>query len=181
MTKSRINSPQSLSIIDKISATTAAETSILRSPISINAIEVPRTPNLPKITTLDELLKINGVPGSEGVILNQKVVRNADIWRLSNQNGIEYALTRENGRYVLRSGALDNVGIPKNTRPILHTHPPDELGRFSKLPSKADIDKLNRIWERKPNGTRPASMILWGSETNQITIFRATGPFDILK
>lgn len=130
---------------------------------------------------MDELLKINGVPGSQGVILNQKVVRNADIWKLSNRNGIEYALTRENGRFILRSGALDIVRIPPKTRPILHTHPPDELGNFSDLPSGKDINTLNILWADNPNSTRPASMIIWGSEKNQVTIFRATGPFDILK
>lgn len=183
ITNSRINSLLNLRIFETSPKTSAiiSETGVLRSPVSINAIEVPRTPNLPKVTTMEELLKINGVPGSEGVILNQKTVRNADIWKLSNENGIEYALTREKGKFVLRSGALDKVRTPLNKRPILHTHPPDELGEFSKLPSKPDINTLNRIWRMNQNGRRPASMIVWGSEPHQVTIFRATGPFDKLK
>lgn len=124
-------------------------------------------------TTIDELLSSRTMPGQAGVVLNQRTVSFADIHRLSIRDGAEYALTREGGQYVLRSGLNDAVAIPSGVRPIVHTHPPDISGFVDTLPSRADINVLNSLWARNPAGPRPVSQIITGP--GQTTIFRATG------
>jgi hypothetical protein len=97
------------------------------------------------------------------------------MWELSQKNGIEYALTFENGAYVLRSGAPDMVATPRGVAPLAHTHPPDELGRVQPMPSRADVNLLNDLWDRNPNGPRPQSDIIWGATPDNVTPFGATG------
>ncbi len=92
---------------------------------------------------------------------------------MSENSGVEFALTRENGNFVLRSDSPTSVGIPRGVRPIVHSHPTLLNGNNSVLPSRADIDLLNGLWSANPNGTRPVSQIITGP--NSTTIFRATG------
>jgi hypothetical protein len=146
----------------------------LESAGGMGRIVVPRTPGLPESITLAELRKIRGVPGPQGVILNQKSVSFSDMWKLSEDTGLEYVLTKENGKFILRSGAPSTVRSPKYIRPIAHTHPTTPLGEFDSLPSDADIDALNRLWQRNPNGPRPTSTVIWGPEPGNTTQFGAT-------
>ena len=83
-------------------------------------------------------------------------------------------LFKQNGNFVLRSGALNTVKAPPvGIRPIVHSHPTDAFGVNSLLPSRADINVLNNFWNTNPNGVRPVSQIITGE--GQTTIFRATG------
>jgi hypothetical protein len=147
----------------------------LESAGGMGRIVVPRTPGLPKSSTLAELRKIRGVPGPEGIILNQKSVSFSEMWKLSEDTGLEYVLTKENGKFILRSGAPSTVASPDNIRPIAHTHPLDPLGEFDQLPSKADINALNDLWSKNPNGPRPTSTVIWGPDPGNTTQFGATG------
>lgn len=152
---------------------------VLEAPRGIGGIELPRTPGLATHSTMADLLRLDAVPGRPGVILTETVARPSDlygdVYRLSNRNGVEYALTREEGNLVLRSGAPDTVGIPRNAEPLAHTHPPDALGGVQRQPSRADINLLNDIWERNPNGPRPSSEIIWGPGPDDVTQYYATG------
>ena len=68
------------------------------------------------------LFRLKGyIPGTDGVILDQNRVLFNDLWQLTEKTGVEFALTRENGRYILRSGSPISVPIPPNVRPIAHT------------------------------------------------------------
>ena len=55
------------------------------------------------------------------------------MWKLSEDTGLEYVLTKENGKFILRSGAPSMVPSPPNIRPIAQTHPLDPLGEFDQL------------------------------------------------
>ncbi|MEJ2065436.1 MAG: hypothetical protein P8X74_19510 [Reinekea sp.] len=106
----------------------------------LDRIPLPRTEGIGTHSTTRNLLDTSSIPGTQGVILDQRTVVFDDIWQLS-----------ENA----------------------HTHPTDEFGMNSLLPSTADINILNAAWARNPNGSRPVSQILTGQDTP--TIFRATG------
>ena len=147
-------------------------TNNLRQP-GLGSIALPRTKGLGATSTTDELLRTGAIPGREGVILNQKTVNFSDLWKISDNAGVEFALTREGGNYILRSGAANRVPIPQGVRPIVHTHPLNAAGVNSVLPSSADIRVLNNLWNLNPNGARPVSQIITGP--NSTTIFRATG------
>jgi len=164
-------------VVDQIAAGVAE----LASPGGLGSLEGARTPGLGETATMEELLRISGVPGRQGVILAQKRVILADIWKLSQKTGLEYVLTRENGKLILRSGAPDRVRFPYGVRPIAHTHLPDQFGVPEKLPSLLDINTLNDVWRTNPNGPRPASMVIWGPEPGNVTPFRATGIDDLRK
>lgn len=149
---------------------------------SLNRVELARSANLGKTGTLDELLQLprgSSIPGREGIILTQKSVKFADIYKLSVKEGIEFSLTKENGKFVLRSGSPDSVAVPRGVRPIAHTHPPDDVLGVQKLPSRADINLLNYLWSQNPNGPRPFSFVIWGTEPGQTTRFGATGITDL--
>jgi hypothetical protein len=122
-------------------------------------------------------LSSGAIPGRQGVVLGQRTVPFDDIWQMSQNSGVEFVLTRESGQFVLRSGSATTTPIKPGVRPIVHTHPTDEFGVNSLLPSNADINILNTFWARNPNGPRPVSQILTGQE--QPTRFFATG-FDQL-
>lgn len=85
----------------------------------------------------------------------------------------EFVLTCKNGHYVLRSSSPTSTQIPRGIRPIVHTHPLDTNGVNSRLPSRADINLLNRYWMLHLDEPRPVSQIIIGP--NETTIFRATG------
>lgn len=139
----------------------------------LTRLATPRTPGLGPTSTTAELLQTGGIPGREGVVLTQPHVAFNDLWSLSEQTGVEFVLTREYGAFVLRSGSPTSAPIPAGVRPIVHTHPLDELGVNSLLPSKADINVLNRYWAMNPTVPRPVSQVVTGP--NQTTPFRATG------
>ena len=139
----------------------------------LTRLATPRTPGLGPTSTTAELLQSGAIPGREGVVLTQRHVGFNDLWQLSENSGVEFVLTRENGQFVLRSGSPTSAPIPGGVRPIVHTHPLDELGANSVLPSRADINVLNDYWARNPTIQRPVSQIITGP--NQTTRFRATG------
>lgn len=139
----------------------------------LSKLALPRTSGLGPTSTTAELLQAGAIPGREGVVLTQRHVVFTDLWQLSNKSGVEFALTREEGQFVLRSGSPTSAPIPSGIRPIVHTHPPDADGLNSLLPSRADINVLNDYWARNPTIQRPVSQIITGP--NQTTIFRATG------
>ena len=142
-------------------------------------IEPPRTPGLGERAALSELVEQGAIPGAKGVILTG--VRDTaelygDMFKLSQQNGIEYALTREGDNLVLRSGSANKVAIPSHAEPLAHTHPFDPATELPQaLPSRADVNVLNDRWNRAPNGPPPASDIIWGSGPDQVTRYHATG------
>lgn len=150
----------------------------LKAPRGIGGIESPRSIWLGKSISMTELVERAGIPGRQGVALTDKLddasELYSDMFKLSQQNGIEYALTRENGQFVLRSGAPDTVAIPRGVAPIAHTHPPDEILGIQPHPSRADINTLNDLWERNPDGPRPTSHIIWGPGSEHVTSFGAT-------
>jgi hypothetical protein len=154
--------------------------SVLRSGDDVIGNRVVNTggANRP-VTTIDDLLSSNTMPGQSGVVLNQRTVVFDDIWKLSARDAAEYVLTREGGQYVLRNGISNRVSIPRGVRPIAHTHPPDVTGFVDQLPSRADINLLNFLWSRNSNGPRPMSQIITGQ--GQTTVFRATGIDQILR
>lgn len=139
----------------------------------LHQIPLPRTKGLGSHSTTEHLLKTGAIPGKEGVVLTQRHVPFEHIWQMSEKAGVEFILTRENGKFVLRSGAYNRAPIQRGARPILHTHPTNELGLNSKLPSAADINILNLHWARNPTGPRPVSQILTGDPIP--TRFYATG------
>ena len=136
-------------------------------------INISRTEGLGTHSTTEYLLKTGAIPGKEGVILNQRSVPFDHIWQMSEKAGVEYILTRENRRFVLRSGSYNRAPIKLGTRPILHTHPTNELGLNSLHPSSADINVLNFYWSENPTLSRPVSQILTGQA--EPTRFYATG------
>lgn len=139
----------------------------------LNQIPLQRTEGLGSHSTTSELLSTGAVPGSKGVILSQKTVGFDDIWKMSDELGVEFILTRENSNFVLRSGSQTSAPIKSGVRPIVHSHPRDEFGVNSLLPSTADINILNKLWAQNPNGPRPISQILTGEKMP--TRFFATG------
>ncbi|MEM6469657.1 MAG: DUF6531 domain-containing protein [Planctomycetota bacterium] len=126
-----------------------------------------------RVTTIDEILSSNIIPGKHGVVLDQGTVLFDDLWRLSLRDGTEFLLTRENGQKILRSGTRDSVTAPAGVRPIAHTHPPDAADFVDEMPSRADINALNLAWSTHPNRPRPVSQIIVGF--GETISFRATG------
>jgi hypothetical protein len=141
----------------------------------VGSIAAPRTSGLGTSSTTSELLKSGAIPGQEGVILSQRVVKYSDIWQMSEKTGLEFALTRENGNFILRSGAPNQVNIPVGVRPIAHTHPSNLLGKIQPIQSIQDINSLNAYWKSNPNAPRPKSIVIWGESAKERTIFGATG------
>jgi hypothetical protein len=139
----------------------------------LDRIPLPRTEGIGTHSTTRNLLDTSSIPGTQGVILDQRTVVFDDIWQLSENAGVEFILTKESGNFILRRGSRTTAPVQLGQRPILHTHPTDEFGMNSLLPSTADINILNAAWARNPNGSRPVSQILTGQDTP--TIFRATG------
>lgn len=151
------------------------EFNTLRSSNSMGSIAPSRTIGLGAESTTAELLKTGAIPGQEGVILTQKVVKYSEIWKLSDNSGLEFALTKENGKFILRGGGADRVNIPAGVRPIAHTHPPNVLGEIQPHQSIADINTLNKYWSQNPNAPRPKSVVIWGESAAERTPFGATG------
>lgn len=85
-------------------------------------------------------------------------------------------MTREGDQLVLRSGSKGGVSVPGDAEPLAHTHPFDPETELPQThPSRADINMLNRRWNLDPDGPRPASDIIWGPASDQVTRFHATG------
>ena len=175
----------SASTVAKSLGTTAVSeasdgTTILEAPDSLSGMEAPRTPGLGERASMPELVQGGAVPGAEGVILTDQVAGPAELYsnmfKLSQQNGVEYALTKEGDDLVLRSGAPAKVAIPGDAEPIAHTHPFDpETETPQTMPSRADVNALNGRWNRSPDSPRPSSDIIWGSGPDQVTRYHATG------
>ena len=151
------------------------------APGGMGDVAAPRTPGLAERASMSDLVQQGAVPGAEGVVLTDRVSDPAelygDMFRLSQQNGVEYALTREGDQLVLRSGAPSRIAIPSDAEPLAHTHPFDPETQLppQKLPSRADVNMLNRRWNLEPDGPPPTSNVIWGSGPDQVTRYRATG------
>jgi hypothetical protein len=145
----------------------------------MGGMDLPRTPNLPSEMGLDDLIKMKAIPARQGVILKgvlrENQINYKEIWKLSNELNVEYAITKENGKFVLRSGAPNSVRTPPNVEPIAHTHPLTPDGESDNLPSRGDITTLNIIWREAPDGPRPSSKIIWGPGPDDFTEYNATG------
>ncbi|QPF74663.1 LysM peptidoglycan-binding domain-containing protein [Roseateles sp. DAIF2] len=139
----------------------------------LSKLALPRTLELGPTSTTSELLQTGAIPGRDGVVLTQRHVSFNDLWKLSDNSGVEFVLTREDGQFMLRSGSPTSAPIPGGVRPIVHTHPLDGDGLNSLHPSRADINVLNDYWARNPTTQRPVSQIITGP--NQSTRFWATG------
>ncbi|UXY14522.1 hypothetical protein N8I74_14515 [Chitiniphilus purpureus] len=150
-----------------------ANSAIAVEQVGLTKLALPRTPGLGATSTTSELLQSGAIPDREGVVLTQRTVSFNDIWKFSDNSGVEFMLTRENRNFVLRSGLPTSVSVLGGVRPIVHTHPVDADGLNSLLPSRADINVLNDYWARNPTLSRPVSQIITGPD--QTTIFRATG------
>ena len=153
---------------------------VFEAPSNLGGLDMPRTPGLGDRASMSELAQSGAVPGVRGVTLTDQVSDPAqlygDMFELSQQNGIEYALTRETGELVLRSGAPNRVAVPLNAEPIAHTHPFDpETELPQTMPSRRDVNALNTLWRNSFNGPRPSSDVIWGSEPDQVTRYHATG------
>ena len=163
---------------------------VLGSPGNLDGMAIPRSPTLGATATMSELLQTSAVLGSQGVTLlvspsTDPSTLYGAIFELGQENGIEYALTRENGGLVLRSGALDTVRVPQSADLLAHTHPYDpDLELPQTGPSRLDANALNGRWSRavdiNPSAERPMSDIIWGSKRDQVTSFGATGLEQIL-
>jgi hypothetical protein len=157
----------------------AGRADVFEAPSHMGNIEPPRTPGLGERASISELVQQGAIPGTKGVVLtgvSDPAELYGDMFRLSQQNGIEYALTREGDNLVLRSGSANKVAIPSHAEPLAHTHPFDPATELpQKLPSRADVNVLNDRWNRVPNGPPPASDIIWGSGPDQVTRYHATG------
>jgi hypothetical protein len=159
----------------------AAEAQVLRRPGDVYGIQLPRTPGLGAESTTAELLAAGSVPGREGVILNQKTVSFPDVWKISENLGVEVSLAREEvggvQRFVLRSGSPSEVPIAPEVRPIAHTHLPDVPGAVRpELPSTKDIRVLDRLFEgylrSDPSVRPPMSRVVWGPAPDNQSFFR---------
>ena len=103
-------------------------------------------------------------------------IRFADLFRLTQQHGVEFGLAREmvNGRAVYRlySGGANAVTIGESGNQVLrvigHTHP-SGIG----LPSGADIRNINGAFlnalETDPYARVPVRIIIWGPGAGQTT------------
>lgn len=149
----------------------------------LDAMPSPRTPGLPDRIGANDLLAIKGIPGRQGVLLTDANLKVSEVtklaWELSTSNGIEYGITKTNAGFVLRSGSPTSVSLPTRPLPVGHTHPPDAMGELQKLPSRTDINELNRLWARNPDGPRPTSSVIWGPGPDDVTPFGATGIVDL--
>jgi hypothetical protein len=127
--------------------------------------EARRTRRLAERALMSELVKIGAIPARKGVVLTDSVNLDSarererlydDMFYLSELAKVEFALTRERGQLVLRSGGYYHVWLPRTAELIAHTHP-----RGIRLPSRADIRRLTRWWQRV-GGPFPTSDIIWG-------------------
>ncbi len=153
---------------------------IVEAPGNLTGMQAPRTPGLGERASMPELVQSDAVPGSKGVTLTDRVASPAelysDMFKLSQQNGVEYALTKEGDDLVLRSGAPDKVRVPSQAEVLAHTHPFDPKTEMPQtMPSRADVNALNGRWGRNPDSPRPSSDIVWGPEPDQVTQYHATG------
>lgn len=151
-----------------------------KSPINLGGMEAPRTPGLGKSASMPELVRDGAVPGAAGVLLSDDASTPATLYgamfKLTQRNRVEYALTCEGGALVLRSGAFNKVAVPRDADLIAHTHPFDpEAALPQPMPSRADVNALNRRWSRNPGGPRPVSDIVWGLGPDDVTTYGATG------
>jgi hypothetical protein len=127
--------------------------------------EARRTRRLAERALMSELVKIGAIPARKGVVLTDSVNLDSarererlydDMFYLSELAKVEFALTREKGQLVLRSGGYYHVWLPRTAELIAHTHP-----RGIRLPSRTDIRRLTRWWQRV-GGPAPTSDIIWG-------------------
>lgn len=138
-----------------------------------------RSSNLGKTATLAELVEGGFIPGREGVTLTDRAIRFGDVHRLTEQNPIEYALTRETigGTRVFRlySGGRNAVTVPNSldVRVIGHTHPSG-----SRWPSRADINAVNKrfldLVESDPYARVPHERVIFGPGNRDSTTYYPT-------
>jgi hypothetical protein len=142
-----------------------------------------RSSGLAEVSTIEHLLGNQLIPGAPGVILANKSVSFAQLWKLTSLISVEVSLTRDlhHGELVfrLRSGTRRSSPITRPSfgliRIIAHTHP---SGRSQALPSFKDIEKLNELFLHKLRNQADHALIhsrvIYGPETNDYTIFWPT-------
>jgi hypothetical protein len=137
-----------------------------------------RSPELGPHSTISELLDTGHIPGTQGVILNDRSVRFGDLHSLSTKDGraIEFSLAREkidgSNRFVLYSGGQYTSPFSRSGRTIAHVHP-NEIAN-QQYPSLSDMKLLNKWFfrqvEANPTFKAPPHRVIWGSGNNQNTI-----------
>ena len=131
---------------------------------------------LPASATLNDVMENAWIPGRQGITLTDSTIRFSDVYRLTENTGIEFGLTRElvGGRQVRRlySGGQNAVTLPTGSgiRSIGHTHP-----SAARLPSSPDINSINRRFmnalEADSLAPVPHSRVIWGSGATDSTIY----------
>ena len=126
------------------------------APASLEGMSAPRPPGLSDTASMSDLLRTAAVPGRDGVMLTDQVSDPSELFgamgQLTGKTGLKYALVRHGGDLMLFSGAPGRVTTPGGAEPLAHTHPPNASGTVQLLPSRADVDGLNRLWAKTPTG-----------------------------
>ncbi len=139
---------------------------------------LPRTPGLGEKASLAEIREGGLIPGRQGVTLTDRTVRFGDLYHLTEQTDIEYALSREtvNSERIFRlySGGRKTVTTPNRpgVRVIGHTHPGGDC-----YPSGADMRILNERFleavENNPFAPVPHERVVCGPGNTESTIYYA--------
>ncbi|AKJ27316.1 annexin [Caldimonas brevitalea] len=139
--------------------------------------EWPRDDELGPRISMQELLARPLRPGREGVILTDDEIRLGDVYTLSSETGVEYALAieRVEGREVFKlySGDAWSSGVPQTGTHIGHTHPNEVDGQ--QFPSRADMRSATNMVDRLrtyDDGVEPPEQfIIWGSGDHDYTVY----------
>lgn len=132
-----------------------------------------RTPNLPEVATMAQMLENKWIPHVQGITITDRTIRFADMFRLSQAANIEFGLTKElmNGRAVYRlySGGPNALAMP-GIRNIGHTHPSG-----NQVPSNTDIRSINEAFldavQSNPLARLPHRRVIWGSGPADSTFY----------
>ena len=158
----------------------------LESGFDISKIPIPKEEGVPGFASLDEVIKKKWLVGSGpsgGVVLTDSSIsptKLGKLWELSESKGVEYSLVKikDTGKVTLYSGSPGSVPVPIDTGVIHlgHTHPTTG-GIPEELPSIADINVLNKLWEKllklDPEAPPPTSVIIWGPNPGNVTPYSA--------
>lgn len=128
---------------------------------------------------MDDLLATGKLPGNSGKIITDRSVSYSDLFKLSTNNSTgfpkEVLLVRQEidgkMRHVIYSGDAGRVGAPKNSRPIAHTHPTENI--YQQWPSSGDMKTINGYYyaqlDIKQNHKTQPHSIIWGDKPGETT------------
>ena len=135
------------------------------------------------VMTADEIVRRGIKPGAEGVRIDGKPVTTTQMYALSQQHGVEYALTQtrdpKTGKPTFRlySGSQYSVSVPGTgnlvERAVAHTHPTPNGKEMH--PSYKDMKAMQDRFQAKidrgisPTGARERQVIVWGDKPGQAT------------